>query len=387
MQYIQINRFIIYCIYLLTNTQTQLGMKISICFFLLLIIPLNLISSNYTLVIDSLYRDIELANADGDRERVYVDYRKLRATYDSIKQDINCNQVEDLRRIYFVDEMDIEKTQHQVTILRMILSAVLIMSLISIVGYYMLKKQKRSLRASQEHLEEMQRQVAISLRNKSLYLSNMSHEIRTPLNALTGFSSILAESATDPALGKQCRELIKFNADMLLNLINEVVDITCLDVDNMSFNMQRVEVVKLCQQVVNTLEGIKQTSATISLKTDLDQLYIETDEIRLQQMLINIMINATKYTPSGSIELQLSTDQQGMAIFNITDTGCGIPLEEQELIFERYRTLDGKVKGTGIGLSLCKIMINKMGGDIWVDKNYTTGSRFVFTHPLKGGAS
>ncbi len=362
-------------------------MKKVISVFLLFISTFTLVSANSASIVDSLYHDIEIAESAGDAERAYMGYRALRDAYDSINIDINRNQVEDLRRTYFVDDLSLQEAKHRVTMLRVVLAAVILLSFISTLGYFMVRRQKARLIASQKYLGEMQQQVAYSLRNKSLYLSNMSHEIRTPLNALTGFSSILSESSADPALAKQCRELIKFNADLLLNLINEVVDITCLDVENISFNLQRIEVVNLCRQVVNTLDGIKRTQAVISFKSDIDELYIYTDQVRLQQVLINIVINATKYTPEGSIVLELKTDHEGMALFSITDTGCGIPKEEQKKIFERYRTLDENVKGTGIGLSLCSVIISRLGGDIWVDENYTSGSRFVFTHPMKGGAA
>ena len=111
-------------------------------------------------------------------------------------------------------------------------------------------------------------------------------------------------------------------------------------------------------------------------------LEIETDQGRLQQMLVNLLVNATKFTKEGSITLALRLDEQGFAEFSVTDTGCGIPEEKQKKVFERFEKLDEYVQGTGLGLAICKLTITMMGGDIWIDKNYTEGARFVVRHPL-----
>lgn len=165
--------------------------------------------------------------------------------------------------------------------------------------------------------------------------------------------------------------------------MNDVVDISCLDVTNMKFNLKQCNAVDLCEGIVQTLEGIKQTQAEIFFKTALTSLEIETDTLRLHQVLINILVNATKFTKEGSITLQLEQNEKGMAQFSITDTGCGIPLEKQSRIFERFERVNEKSQGTGLGLAICQLIISRLGGKIWIDPQYTDGSRFVFTHPLK----
>ena len=143
------------------------------------------------------------------------------------------------------------------------------------------------------------------------------------------------------------------------------------------------EVVALCRNVVKMLDNIKQTSADIRFETELTSLEIETDQGRLQQMLVNLLVNATKFTKEGSITLALRLDEQGFAEFSVTDTGCGIPLERQSTIFGRFEKLNEGVQGAGLGLSICKLIIKRLGGEIWVDSGYTAGARFVFIHPLK----
>ena len=108
-----------------------------------------------------------------------------------------------------------------------------------------------------------------------------------------------------------------------------------------------------------------------------------TDIQRLQQILINLITNASKFTNQGTITLDISVDKDNNRIlFSVTDTGCGIPVESQHKVFERFEKLNEYIQGTGLGLAICKLTINKMGGDIWIDKDYTSGARFVFSHPL-----
>jgi hypothetical protein len=110
---------------------------------------------------------------------------------------------------------------------------------------------------------------------------------------------------------------------------------------------------------------------------------IETDDSRLQQVLINLLINATKFTPQGSIILEVKKGSKEELLFSVTDTGCGIPKEKQATIFQRFEKLNENAQGSGLGLSICQLIIEHIGGKIWIDPNYTNGSRFCFTHPIR----
>lgn len=110
---------------------------------------------------------------------------------------------------------------------------------------------------------------------------------------------------------------------------------------------------------------------------------IETDDSHLQQILINLLINATKFTPQGSITLELKKQSEQELLFSVTDTGCGIPKDKQAAIFQRFEKLNENAQGSGLGLSICQLIIEHIGGRIWIDPDYTGGSRFFFTHPLQ----
>lgn len=250
---------------------------------------------------------------------------------------------------------------------------------------YLFRRRIRALRCSERELEEAVEKAQCSIQAKNLFLSNMSHEIRTPLNALSGFSSILTNSLVDKETREQCNDIIQQNSDLLLKLIDDVVDLSNLEKGVLQFRFQDVEVVSLCHKVVDTVERIKQTVATVGFDSSWEQLTLYTDEARLQQLLINLLVNATKFTTEGTIRLSLER-QGNMALFAVTDTGCGIAPEERQKVFNRFETLNDQ-RGTGLGLFIAKTIVNKVGGEIWIDPDYTEGARFCFTHPLPQDSS
>ena len=291
--------------------------------------------------------------------------------------------VEDMREQYSIDELDLQNGMQQKKIWKLVFITILCLVVLLFVGLLYLRRAERKLLFSREELQKAKRLAEGSVRNKSVCLSNMSHEIKTPLNALAGFSEILITPGIDDEVRAQCNDVIRLNSDLLLHLVNDVVDVSCLDVANMRFSVAPHEVVALCRNVVEMLRNIKQTSAEMIFETELSALEMETDPCRLQQVLINLLVNATKFTKEGYITLTLRINEVGVPEFMLTDTGCGIPLENQEAVFGRFEKLNEGIQGTGLGLSICKLIINRMGGDIRVDSTYSKGARFIFTHPLK----
>lgn len=332
---------------------------------------------------DSRWKDAELKMQNQQYEEAAKLYEELGNKANSDYEKIYSHGVNDLRKSYSIDELELANNQHQNRMLLMALIVLPIFIVIALFCVIYLRKQRKKLIQSQQKLQQAQEAVQKSIQNKSLFISNMSHEIRTPLNALSGFSEVLTTPGIDEDTRKQCYEIIQLNSKLLINLLNDVIDISCLDVTNMKFSLKQCEAVSLCEGIVQTVEGIKQTQATIAFETDRPSLEIETDTFRLHQVLINILINATKFTKEGSITLRLSQNAKGMAEFSVTDTGCGIPLDKQSSIFGRFERVNEKSQGTGIGLSISHLIINRLGGEIWIDPEYTSGSRFIFTHPLK----
>ena len=332
---------------------------------------------------DIRWKDADEKMQEQQYEEAAKLYKELSHKSDTVYEEIKSRGVKDMRKIYSIDELELANSQQQNRLLSLALIILPFFIAIAIGCVVYLRKQRRKLIQSQLKLQQAQEEVEKSTRNKSLFISNMSHEIRTPLNALSGFSEVLTTPGIDEDTRKQCYEIIQLNSRLLINLLNDVVDISCLDVKNMKFDLKVCDAVPLCEGIIQTVEGIKQTQAALSFETTLPSLEIETDIFRLPQVLINILVNATKFTKEGSIILRLEQNEEGMAQFSVTDTGCGIPLEKQPTIFNRFERVDEKSQGTGIGLSICQFIIDQLGGNIWIDPEYTNGSRFIFTHPLK----
>ncbi|MDL2212365.1 sensor histidine kinase [Bacteroides sp. OttesenSCG-928-N06] len=219
-------------------------------------------------------------------------------------------------------------------------------------------------------------------RLKSAFLANMSHEIRTPLNAIVGFSGILTDESLSEEERESYAEIIQTNSDLLLRLINDILDISRLETDRVTFNFVPCEIVALCDKVISTARYARKNNLTFVLDAPFESYTLTADVQRLQQVLINLMSNAVKFTAEGTVTLSIREDAENdQVIFSVTDTGCGIPIEKQKKVFERFEKLNEYAQGTGLGLSICKITIDLLGGDIWVDETYTQGARFVFTHP------
>ena len=309
-------------------------------------------------------------------------YKELYSVTDTLASKSYIRQINALKATYQVDEIELEnKAQQNKMVVVLIFIGLGLLTFISMLAIW-LRRQKKVVVMSTETLEQLRHNAENATRAKSIFLSNMSHEIRTPLNALSGFSALLTEEGLDDSTRRQCTDIIQQNSELLLKLINDVIDLSSLEFGKMQFSIAEHDAVAICRNVTDTVGKVKQTQAELLFETSLEELYIETDDSRLQQVLINLLINATKFTPDGSITLKLEKQSEKMALFSVTDTGCGIPKEKQASIFQRFEKLDENAQGSGLGLSICQLIIEHIGGIIWIDPDYTGGSRFVFTHPI-----
>lgn len=254
---------------------------------------------------------------------------------------------------------------------------------VSLYFYYHTKRLKDELQESESALRDAKDRAEESSRLKSAFLANMSHEIRTPLNAIVGFSDVLASGGSSEDEQQGYVDIIKTNSDLLLRLINDILDVSRLEADRVTFTFEECDVVPLCQRVLASVSQARKSENEFIFECDRESMDMRTDTQRLQQVIINLLSNADKFTRNGKITLGLKVDEkQREALFSVSDTGTGIPLEKQKLVFERFEKLNEYVQGTGLGLSICKLTVEKWGGEIWVDPGYTDGARFVFTHPL-----
>ena len=255
---------------------------------------------------------------------------------------------------------------------------------ISLFYYFRTKRLKDDLLKSEKDLRVAKDRAEESNRLKSAFLANMSHEIRTPLNSIVGFSDVLAVGGNTEEEQQTYYQIIKTNSDLLLRLINDILDLSRLEANRVTLTWEECDVVQLCRQVVASVSVSRQSGNQFLFVSDYESFRMTTDIQRMQQVIINLMSNADKFTRKGQITLEFSVNEETeMAVFSVTDTGCGIPKEKQKLVFERFEKLNEYAQGTGLGLSICKLIVHKWKGDIWIDSEYTGGARFMFSHPLK----
>ena len=309
-------------------------------------------------------------------------YQELYPPIDTLASQSYIRQINTIKAKYQVDKAETASNNEYNKIITSILVGTMALVTLFVLLAILLKRQREKVKLSTQKLATSRINAENAMRAKSVFLSNMSHEIRTPLNALSGFSSLLTEEGLDDETRRQCNEVIQQNSELLLKLINDVIDLSSLEFGKLQFCIAQHDAVSICKNVIDTVNKVKQTQADLTFTTELEEMPIETDDSRLQQVLINLLINATKFTPQGSIVLKLEKETDDTVLFTVTDTGCGIPKDRQTNIFQRFEKLNENVQGSGLGLSICQLIIEHIGGQIWIDSEYTEGSRFCFTHPI-----
>ena len=237
------------------------------------------------------------------------------------------------------------------------------------------------LKRTEEMLVKARDKAEASDRLKSAFLANMSHEIRTPLNAIVGFSSLL--TSTENAAEKELyNSLIGHNNKLLLNLINDVIDLSKIESGYLELRPDWVNLTELLDESV--AEYVHQVPSGVELLTNYpahDSL-VELDSLRIKQILSNFLSNALKNTATGHVAVFYEVDHQSVRI-GVKDTGRGIPQNMLEKIFERFEKLDSFAQGAGLGLSICKLIVEKMNGRVLVDSQLGIGTTFVIELPCR----
>ena len=346
--------------------------------------------TDYAKINSSLYKETMMNKANllvkmGRKEEAYVQYG---AVFSYIKSSFEKNypkEIDQLTIHFQADQLTYQNEQDRLFSYRFYLGGIIICTFALFLFLYFSWKKIFRLKESKRSQECMIQKAERAIKKKNMFLSNMSHEVRTPLNAIVGFSAVLSsdDDSFDEDSRKEFCEIIKVNSFQLLKLINDILDFSDFENDNITFNIRPYDAVKLCKEVVETVSASRKLEVELRFDTELSDLVMDTDDARLRQVLINLLVNATKFTKEGSIVLKLEMSDCNTAFFSVTDTGCGIPLEKQDLIFERFEKLNDFAQGSGLGLSICKLIVTYMKGRLWVDSNYTQGARFCFTHPLK----
>lgn len=256
-------------------------------------------------------------------------------------------------------------------------------------------KEKKKEIAAQEQAKQAEEQkkkieeLTIANRINSQFIQNMSHEIRTPLNAILGFSSVLADPEMSAGLGaEEKKELIRMitnNSKLLTDIVDDVLSLSDIQSGKFKINYSEVEIESVCKSCMKSVEHRLPEGVELLYNSDLPSGFkINSDSRRIEQVIINFLTNATKHTKEGSIEVSTSLKKiPGQLCIAVTDTGKGIPADKADLIFERFEKLDVFSQGSGLGLSICRLVADMLNGKVWLDTSYTQGgARFVFNLPI-----
>lgn len=245
-----------------------------------------------------------------------------------------------------------------------------------------------------EELEELNHQLQVELRkaraaqaqaeaanqNKSVFLANMSHEIRTPLNVIMGFSNLIVTAATEEEK-RMYAEVLENNCSLLLQLINDILDLSKIESGTLTFAEEEMELNILLEELASAMRTrIVAEEVVLNCLTLSAPCFVVAEKKRLSQVLINLLTNAIKFTTKGSIRLGYEIHGK-MLYFYVADTGCGFPESQKQKVFERFVRLDSAKPGTGLGLAICRTIVEKMGGCIGVESEEGKGSCFWFTIP------
>lgn len=245
-----------------------------------------------------------------------------------------------------------------------------------------------------EELEELNHQLQVELRkaraaqaqaeaanqNKSVFLANMSHEIRTPLNVIMGFSNLIVTAATEEEK-RMYAEVLENNCSLLLQLINDILDLSKIESGTLTFAEEEMELNILLEELASAMRTrIVAEEVVLNCVTLSAPCFVVAEKKRLSQVLINLLTNAIKFTTKGSIRLGYEIHGK-MLYFYVADTGCGFPESQKQKVFERFVRLDSAKLGTGLGLAICRTIVEKMGGCIGVESEEGKGSCFWFTIP------
>ena len=241
-----------------------------------------------------------------------------------------------------------------------------------------LNEQNRTLIKAEEELRKAKEVAEQSNWLKTMFIQNMSHEIRTPLNSIVGFSGVLVDMLDEKEDIGQYVALIESNSKLLLKLVGDILDISILD-SEVEIKHNAVDVNACCQASIDAAGASFDPGVRLIFEPACDELIINSNYNYIVQVLDNLLGNASKFTHEGSVTLAYEVKkEENQLIFTVTDTGIGIPVEEQERVFERFVKLDNFSQGAGLGLSICRIVAERLGGYLRIDKGYTQGTRVIF---------
>lgn len=323
----------------------------------------------------------------------YEAYKEYSVLLDSARTRSMENKVEDLEIKKYVDELVVEKKALEIDLQKSrsqlyLFLALLILSIcFGIFIFFRLGK----IKSLYKELQESNRLVIIasekaqeSERMKNAFIKNMCHEVRTPLNAINGFAELITSDGISPEEKKEFSKIIYTNCHNITSMMNDVLVIAQLDSSNEVLPLEPVHISLLCHHEMNKLKKLQQKpDIHYQVEGDKSNDLIYSDPNHFGIIISHLLNNANKFTNQGSITLSYQPEEEGKIMcICVTDTGCGIPADKSEWIFERFTKNDDFIPGSGLGLYLCRLITQRLNGSLKLDTCYTGGARFILRLPI-----
>ena len=351
--------------------------------------------------LEAMKREVETLRTSGREEEAYTLYKDLLIKINHIYDEAFCRQIHQIRALNDLNDREKQarllqsKEEEMVMSQHLLIFSVLILLVLLLLLYILgrfyrranrlkdeLLVEKDSLVKSEQKLRRMKEKAVEANQMKTAFISNISHEVRTPLNAIVGFSELLTDSTFGEDEKVGFASTINHSSELLMNLINDVLDLSRLEAGNITFSIRPVNLDEICQKAMEAIAHKVAPAVRLTFDPGADNYMLNTDPYRLQQLLVHLLSNAAKFTRKGEIHLAFTVDDEQQEVrFAVTDTGCGIPSDKQDQIFERFEKLNEFAQGTGLGLSICQIIVRRLDGKLFVDPSYARGARFIFIHP------
>lgn len=320
----------------------------------------------------------------GDYKNAFTYHKLYVQKRDSITSSELQGQLNELQVKYEVDRLNYENSQlenkNKHIMLITLGSVLLLVVSVCFYLYYNLKRERRMKKV----LHELNKKAEESEKLKTAFMNSMCHEIRTPLNAIVGFSGIITEVAIDDEEAKkEYYNLITQNARVLTSLIDHLFVVANLDSSEELLPCETVNIKNICKLEMSKVEQQAKPGITYQLELPEEDIFISTNEQYLSLVIENLLNNANKFTESGHVTLRMWLDKaQSRLRIDISDTGCGIPIGKQEMVFQRFAKLNEFAQGNGLGLYLSRLIVSRLSGSIFVDSSYTDGTRLVIYLPV-----
>ena len=317
----------------------------------------------------------------GDNAKALEYYILNRKFEDSLNNEENTSRIQNLRVDYErqskqneINILENELTRQKLEQTRILIAATFVVMVLLVIWIITLMRGRRQLKKANDDIAEAYQQTKKALEVKTAFMKSMKHEIRTPLNGIMGFSQLLSSMYTADEQARQMTDVIEKQSMLLAKIIDDILEIA--DADTVKPKIENCAIDEIVESAMATTRQVANASVSFDYKPFSKDVVVPTDSHILQKILEKILDNAAKFTKQGSITILTHKIEHGISII-VEDTGPGIPADKAETVFEQFTKLDEFSQGTGMGLTLCRTIIQKLNGRIYVDTSYSGGCRMV----------